>query len=187
MGVGQKRGSEGAAVSTSGLCRKPIARILKRSSHEHGSLHRQARGRSPISIKIHTLLHSPRAHPFPVATLNLNHANRVSTTEGEGWNHLIPEYCHRGLESREGGLKYHPSQGRFRFRQYPSHNDQGIFPPLLRRGVPNSYVARTPWSINGTMSNSGLPARTYVEPLTVGSAEGNWTSSADPRARRLAN
>jgi len=129
--------------------------------------------------------HAPR--PFLVTILNPDHANRFPTTKGEGSDHLVLECGHRGLESREGSFKYHPSQGCFRFRQHPPHNDQGIFPSLLRRRDPNSYVARTPWSTNGTMSNSGSPARTYVEPLTVGWAEGNWTSSADPRARRLGN
>jgi len=141
------------------------------------------RGWSPISVRIH----SPRAHPFLVAILNPNYANRVPTTKGEGSDYLVLECGHRGLESREGGLRYHPSQGCFRFRKYPAQVDQGIFHPLLRRRDPNSYVARTPWSTNGTTSDSGSPAPTYVEPLAVGWAEGNWTSSADPRVRRLRN
>ena len=142
-GVVRRRGSGGTAVSTSGLNKElEISRsyTFQNVLVLNGFLHQQAREWSPISVRIH----SPGAHPFLVAILNLNHANRVPTTKGEGSDHLVLECGHRGLESRERALRCHPSQGRLRFRQYPPHNDQGIFPPLLRRGVPSSYVFRIP-------------------------------------------
>jgi len=74
----------------------------------------------------------PARYADPLAvTSSLDHASQFSTTEGEGWNHLIAEYRHRWPESREGGLECHASQGCFWFRQRPPHNDQGTF-PLLR-------------------------------------------------------
>ena len=64
-------------------------------------------------------------HRFPVATSSsiLGHASQLPTTEGEGWDHLVTQYRHRGIESREGALGYNASQGRFWFRQRPSYDD----------------------------------------------------------------
>jgi len=49
-------------------------------------------------------------HRPTAATPSLNHhATRVPTAEGEGRSHLVAECGYRGLESREGGRKCHPS------------------------------------------------------------------------------
>ena len=52
----------------------------------------------------------PARYADPLAvTSSLDHASQFSTTEGEGWNHLIAEYRHRWPESREGRLERHNS------------------------------------------------------------------------------
>jgi len=72
------------------------------------------------------------SHRSLVVTFSLNHAHQIrASVEGEGWSHLVAECGYRGLESREGTLKYHPSQGSFWFRQCPARDDQGMFPLLL--------------------------------------------------------
>ena len=82
-----------------------------------------------ILIGVRVLPHSPGAALFLSATPSFNHGCESSTSRQCP---LLAECGHRGHESREGGLECDPRQGRFWFRQCYSHNDQGMFSPLLR-------------------------------------------------------
>ena len=72
------------------------------------------------------------SHRFLAATFTFGHECRVPATEGAGKHSLLVERGHRDHESREGGLEHYPSQGSFRLRQHPPHNDQStLSPPVI--------------------------------------------------------
>ena len=65
-------------------------------------------------------------HVAPLC-FNCQHGGQVSTTQGARNRYVSIEYGHRILESREGNIECHASQGRFWFRQRYPHNDQSTF------------------------------------------------------------
>ena len=119
----------------------------------------------PISAGPRLFPTASTPHRSLAAALCFDHGRRFQTTEGEGRYSLLAECGHRWPQSRQGDLKPHPNQGRFRLSRNPSHHDPGKSPSLLQRDIPGSHIARTQWSTNRTTSNSDYPVPISVGPL----------------------
>ena len=123
----QPRGSPGVSKGSGSRSRvfKCHDRELQFFSPNGPVSTRRAMTRLPlIYIRVRGLPRSIHASRFPCS----HHASQVPTTKGAGRCCLRVECGHRCLESCEGSVKYHTSQGCLWLRQHHPHNDKSEYP-----------------------------------------------------------